>query len=579
MHRKWQLWLSCVLLFTVSVALIGRYGSPESVSATVRTATTQSTAAQHHVNPNSLHNGRTTSLFRSYDSNSPQTPTIIGGEEAPQGAWPWMVALVDANKSNAAQGQFCGGVLIDAEWVLSAAHCTVDLSGRALDPAKFNVVIGRHQLSESGGQRVAVDQLVRHPAYGTDSFDNDLALLHLTTPVDTPPLPLLQPDQPLYESSGTPVVILGWGITDEGRDSDVLRQVEVPLVDLKTCRQSYGIFNEKVTDNMLCAGLKNGGKDSCQGDSGGPMIVFDVEHQEWRQLGIVSWGEGCAEPNYYGVYTRVSQYTRWIGEQIPQQGTTVPTPTPRATLTPTSTATPTPQLNATPTNTLIPTALATPFATPSATADNTTFPTPSVTPQTAQADHTMYLPLIMMNRYLVLQNGNFEAIHQGWTEFSLQQQPLIVHAAAISTAARGGSYIAQLGAGESEVAYIQQRVTVPPTKPILEFWMKITSADDCGYDFGGVVLDEHVVAQFDLCRSSASADWQRWEVDLRAYQGLTVSLEIRAETDGFLNSTLLIDDVTFIAVTDTVTAQADRAAGQPLTRTSPATPIWTQKTR
>lgn len=591
MQCKWQLWLGCVLLLIITWIGFGGYGNLTPVTAAALGPVAQRTTHAVIANTDRPFQRLNRQITQPMSVHSPHTPTIIGGEEAAQGAWPWMVALIYATSNDAAQGQFCGGALIDAEWVLSAAHCTYDLSGRPRQPTEIEIVVGRHQLSGTEGQRVAVNWLIRHPGYTENSFDNDLVLLHLVTPVDIPPVPLLQPEQKGYELSGTPVMVLGWGITDGGQDSDVLRQVEVPLVDLRTCRQSYGIFNEKVTDNMLCAGLKTGGKDSCQGDSGGPMIVFEEEGQTWRQLGIVSWGEGCAEPNYYGVYTRVSPYVQWINEHIPSQMAPTMTPVPLTpTLTPpppTKEATATPQFSATATSTLIPTALSTTVATPTPTVSTAPSTTPAVTPPEARSEHTIYLPMVTMDRFVPLHNGDFEAnTDRGWSEFSLQEQSLIIHASAIASSTHGGSHMARLGAERGEIAFIQQTVTVPPAAPILEFWLRIDSTDDCGYDFGGVVVEEQIVAQYDLCRASATTDWQRREVDLRAYSGTTVSLEIRAETDGFLNSTLLVDDVTFLAVTaaQSITAQngtshAAESVGDEITRHSATAPRWSPRDR
>jgi len=107
--------------------------------------------------------------------------------------------------------------------------------------------------------------------------------------------------------------VIGWGRTMEGGDtSAVLRQVEIPIVSNETCQQSYP---NGITSNMMCAGREEGGRDSCQGDSGGPLMVRG-SGQDWRQAGVVSFGIGCARPNFYGVYTRISQYLFWIDSQI-----------------------------------------------------------------------------------------------------------------------------------------------------------------------------------------------------------------------------------------------------------------------
>jgi len=455
---------------------------------------------------------------------SPDSPSIVGGQEAQPGAWPWMVALVSADQPDAEQGQFCGGALIAAKWVLTAAHCTFTGSGD-LQPSAVDVVIGRHQLSANDGQRIDVIKIIRHLGYSDSSFDNDLALFELASPVAATPIKLIDAQMTALEAPNRSVMVIGWGKTDPAANvgSDVLRQVEIPLVDLTTCRLSYGIFDGDVTDNMLCAGLKGGGKDSCQGDSGGPLMTFDNDTSTWKQVGIVSWGDGCAAPNYYGVYTRLSHYADWIAEKIPQLAT--PTPTPTFTATATATATPTP------TGTL------------PATATPTTTPTPTMIPTRPPAE--VFMPFVSRNIFATLANGTFEAGRSGWSEFSLREERLILPAQTAQLAAHSGEWIAWLGGISREVSFVQQQVTISRQTPVLQFWYWITSLDDCGYDFGGVVINGTVADKFDLCRATETGGWRLRSVDLSSYIGQTVELQIRAETDSLVPSNLFIDDVTY----------------------------------
>lgn len=454
----------------------------------------------------------------------PDDPTVIGGQEATPGAWPWMVALVHATNPDSAHGQFCGGSLIAPTWVLTAAHCTYDLNGHPRNPAEIDVVIGRHNLTTTDGTRIHILQIIRHPGFGNQNYDNDVALFQLTEPVAQKPIGLATMANAALEANNRTAVIIGWGITEAGSASDVLRQVEAPLVDVERCRHSYGIFNGRVTDNMICAGLPSGGKDSCHGDSGGPLMVFDEQSDQWKQIGIVSWGEGCAEPNYYGVYTRLSHYADWVTAQIPTLATptVTPTPTTQEPLTPT------------PTQTLIPTAP--PTVTPTLTLVPTRVPT--------NQQHMVYLPLVIHNEVIPLRNGSFEeGADQGWDQYSLQGIRLISTGATVGITPQHGEWVAKLAGTKSEVAFVYQKLSITRAAPMLEFWLRIDSSDSCGYDFGGVIVNNTIVDQFDLCESTANSNWQQRKVDLRAFVGMTVTLEIRAETDKLMHSTLWLDDV------------------------------------
>ena len=118
--------------------------------------------------------------------------------------------------------------------------------------------------------------------------------------------------------AGAPLVVSGWGATTEGGDTvSTLREVGVPYVTRDVCNDPLS-YADGVTTNMLCAGVAAGGQDSCQGDSGGPL-VFGAGGGNPRLAGVVSWGEGCAQPGKYGVYTRVAIYGDWVKQCIATQ--------------------------------------------------------------------------------------------------------------------------------------------------------------------------------------------------------------------------------------------------------------------
>jgi transmembrane protease serine 9 len=247
-------------------------------------------------------------------------PKIIGGSPSRAGARPWQVALVYANDANNYSAHFCGGTVIGEKEILTAAHC---VEGKLA--SQIRVLSGTQSL-RSGGVRSVVAQIITHPAYDKESQDSDLAILRLSTSPLGRSIMEISPQEELeYSPPNAAATVIGWGNTQSQGQSfpAELLEVRVPVVPLQTCYERYKKDGIAVTDNMLCAGYKTGGKDSCQGDSGGPLIV-DVERGGKigvRQIGVVSWGVGCALPENYGVYTRLSRFSTWISANVPKRCT------------------------------------------------------------------------------------------------------------------------------------------------------------------------------------------------------------------------------------------------------------------
>lgn len=194
----------------------------------------------------------------------------------------------------------CGGSIIAIARILTAAHCTAGLSTSAMQirAGSTNNVIG--------GYTRTISRFVNHPSYTSSTLKNDISVLHLTTALDTslPTISIIAlPNQGESAAVGTLSKVSGWGALCEGcGGTTTLRYVMVPIISNSDCNLAY---DGSVTDGMLCAGYPQGNSDACQGDSGGPLSYNVLE-------GIVSWGMGCARPNYPGVYTRVSYYRNWI---------------------------------------------------------------------------------------------------------------------------------------------------------------------------------------------------------------------------------------------------------------------------
>jgi len=249
-------------------------------------------------------------------SSSTSTPSlrqhtrIINGTTAEADRYNYFVSFQSISFQN--KTALCGGSLVAADVVLTAAHCEIP------DLRDSWAVIKRHDLNDiSEGTVILVEgSPLPHPNYDFDStkYDNDFMLLFLRDPAPQDAAFVKLNSDPNVPAAGDYVTVMGHGDTEfNGTSSMELLEVEINAVSNEECQESY---RSNFTDNMLCAA--DIGEDSCQGDSGGPLVIKgnDAHGSDDIQVGVVSWGTGCAHPEYAGVYARVSSAFDWIRQEV-----------------------------------------------------------------------------------------------------------------------------------------------------------------------------------------------------------------------------------------------------------------------
>ncbi|XP_049813643.1 trypsin-7-like [Schistocerca nitens] len=234
---------------------------------------------------------------------------IVGGNVTRVNEFPWVAALSRRGKF------YCGGTLISRHHVLTAAHCVDGLRSQDI-----LVTLGEHDRgvqNESASLERGVADWQRHDNFSIFTFNHDIALIRLDKPVDfgTSVRPACLPVDNTADYTDRVAIVTGWGRVEERKPtSATLRKVAVPIMSMEKCRRA-GYPSERITDNMICAGYPQGKRDACQGDSGGPLHV-DNKNGSMEVIGIVSWGRGCARPNYPGIYTRVANYLPWLHQRL-----------------------------------------------------------------------------------------------------------------------------------------------------------------------------------------------------------------------------------------------------------------------
>ncbi|MGF1683762.1 trypsin-like serine protease [Photobacterium minamisatsumaniensis] len=234
------------------------------------------------------------------------TPTIVGGEIANTSQWGFYTQLVSRNGNRS----FCGASYLGDGYVLTAAHCVDNDS-----PDQLAVKVGGFQYNGSDGQRANVSNIYIHPSFNASTLSNDIAILKIDRDLPTAKrVEIAQGALTQYAAPGDILSVAGLGRLQEGGSSPVqLMAVDIPLVSDAVCQQAGGSY-ANVGAVSFCAGTAAGGKDSCQGDSGGPIVIN--QGGVITQLGIVSWGIGCARPGKYGVYSDIAELRSWVDSII-----------------------------------------------------------------------------------------------------------------------------------------------------------------------------------------------------------------------------------------------------------------------
>ncbi|XP_074496372.1 ST14 transmembrane serine protease matriptase a [Sebastes fasciatus] len=240
-----------------------------------------------------------------------KTSRIVGGQDTKEGEFPWQVSLHVKGS-----GHVCGASIISPGWLVTAAHCVQDSgSMRYSQPGTWEAYLGLHTQNKIGSAVVKknLKQVISHPNYNSYTYDNDIALMELDSPVTFSDYirPICMPAPSHDFPIASTVWITGWGATREGGfAAKVLQKADVRIINSNVCNDLMG---GGITSRMLCAGVLTGGVDACQGDSGGPLS--SPSGTRMFLAGVVSWGDGCARRNKPGIYTTVTKFRGWVKEK------------------------------------------------------------------------------------------------------------------------------------------------------------------------------------------------------------------------------------------------------------------------
>jgi len=244
--------------------------------------------------------------------------SIVNGQLATECEWKWQVGLwrelLPGSGEPWGDMPFCGGMLINPEWVLSAAHC--------VSRPNFIVIAGDYEpkLKSGNEQTRSAVQVIRHPNYDTRRLNNDFVLIRLNAKVDFNDCvgSVCLPSEGADVAPKSQCWITGWGtLSRGGQQPDKLQEAQVSIISNEDCTGKYNYTEEEISSAMLCAqGKSSNGSivDACQGDSGGPLVC--ESNGQWTLFGATSWGYGCAAEAFPGVWSRIHEAVGWIDEML-----------------------------------------------------------------------------------------------------------------------------------------------------------------------------------------------------------------------------------------------------------------------
>ncbi len=276
-------------------------------------------------------------LVPEYDGTGEPRSRVVHGTASNPGEWPTAVSL-NILKEGARGGSLCAGTVIDSRWILTAAHCVFAKSAGGVKGLRAVTAFAKSNVPHSGEAR-RVKSVVVHPQFRAVAradkgagLINDVALLELETPTSAPRQKLAAVSgQSAFLAPGTTMTVIGWGLTkprgpeakqDRKYLSEVLLRANVPVPHRNACEAFLG-FGGAPSESVFCAGDGKGGADSCNGDSGGPIFAKGPAG-EAIQIGVVSWGDGCAVPGTYGAYATIPHFQQWIAKYVSKAQWAVP---------------------------------------------------------------------------------------------------------------------------------------------------------------------------------------------------------------------------------------------------------------